>query len=101
MTGAVVKMVRDTLGRVRHISPAGARQEAVELVEDLADTVGKGVEASAEGALIEAVLVDGVPDGSVGRPESGLGNNDEPPPFGIELVDPVEEVSGGIAVTGE
>ena len=27
MTGAVVKMVRDTLGRVRHISPAGAIKE--------------------------------------------------------------------------
>ena len=33
MTSAVVRMVRDTIGRVRAISPAGARQEAVALVE--------------------------------------------------------------------
>jgi hypothetical protein len=71
------------------------------LVEDFADAVGEGVEASAEGALVETVLVDGVPDGSVVRLESGLGNHHEPAPFGIELVDPVEEVPGGIAVTGE
>jgi hypothetical protein len=64
------------------------------LVEDLADTVGKGVEASAEGALIEAVLVDGVPDGSVGRPESGFGNHDEPAPVRIEFVDTAEEGPG-------
>ena len=35
MTSAVVRMVRDTIGRVRHVSPAGARQEAVALVEQL------------------------------------------------------------------
>lgn len=35
MTPAVVRLVRDTLGRVRAISPAGARQEAVELVGQL------------------------------------------------------------------
>lgn len=35
MTSAVVRMVRDTIGRVRAISPAGARQEAVALVEQL------------------------------------------------------------------
>lgn len=35
VTAAVVKMVRDTIARVRHVSPAGARQEAVALVEHL------------------------------------------------------------------
>lgn len=35
MTSAVVRMVRDTIGRVRHVSPAGARQEAVALVKQL------------------------------------------------------------------
>ena len=35
MTSAVVRMVRDTIARVRHVSPAGARQEAAALVEKL------------------------------------------------------------------
>lgn len=35
MTPAIVKMVRDTLARVRHLSPAAVRQESVRLVEQL------------------------------------------------------------------
>lgn len=35
MTAAIVKLVRDTIGRVRNVSPEGARQEAVALVAEL------------------------------------------------------------------